>query len=118
MKKILIGLAVILTLALTSVSYAGDYYRNTGYSVYAGFYGPPVFNVVIGNGYSGFGFYLNGFGGYYGYSKPYYGYGYIKPYSGEYTGYKYTRPHRYGYRNTSTFYGRGYRSSPRRGYRR
>lgn len=113
MKTILIGITIISILALTSMAYAGDYNRGNGYAVYAGFYGPPVFNVIIGNGYSRFGFYQNGYGGYYGYSKPYYGYGYSKPYYGNHRRYKYMRPYRHGYRNGSKYYGRGYKRYPR-----
>ena len=117
MKTILSGLTIISILVLTSIAHAGDYYRGTGGSVYAGFYGPPGFNVVIGNRYAGFGFYQNWYGGYYGYSKPYYGYGYSKPYYyGNHKRYKYTKPYRYGYRNGSKYYGRGYKRYPRRGY--
>lgn len=108
MKTILIGLTIISILALTSMVYAGDYYRGKGYSVYAGFYGPPVFNVVIGNGHARGGYYLNGYGSYY--------YGYGKPYYGQHKRYKYMRPYSYGYRDGRKFYGRGYKRFPRRGY--
>ena len=107
MKTILIGLTIISILALTSMAHAGDYYRGTGVSVYAGFFGPPGFNVVIGNGHSRFGFYQNGYGGYYGYSKPYYG---------KHKRFKYMRPYRYGYRDGSKLYRRGYKRFPGRGY--
>jgi len=78
------------------MAYADDYYRGKGYSVYAGFYGPPAFKVIIGDGKGSIAFY----GNYYGKHRRY--------------NYMRHRPYRYGHR--SKFYGRGFNRFPRRGY--
>jgi len=110
MRSIYVLITIISILALTSMAYADDYYRGKGYSVYAGFYGPPAFKVIIGDGKGSIAFYGNGYGSYYYYDD--------NRYYGKHRRYNYMRhrPYRYGYGHRNKFYGRGFNRFPRRGY--